>query len=201
MTSAVYGPGAALVYWTLAYSGGQPVQLFEIAFKKVNDSHWQDDLDVVGSGSSNSIPPEFRSWIVNRLEAEERYLFRVRAMNELGYGNYTEMIVPILSHMYGVPSPPSRPRFAGWAEDFAVVELSLIKIGVTDTENVTLSVMLMLDGIELERQRFELVENYTLGAVLQLEFVNLTYRGDWQFAISCTNSLGESLPSPLSLHG
>ena len=177
------------------------MQLFEIAFKKVNASRWQNDLDTVGSGSSNSIPPEFRSWIVNGLEAEEHYLFRVRAMNELGYGNYTEMIIPILSHMHGVPSPPTRPRVAGWAEDFAVIELSLTKIGVTDTENVTLSVMLMLDGIELERQMFEVIDNYTLGSVLQLEYVNLTYRGDWQFAVSCTNSLGESLPSPLSLHG
>ena len=198
VTSTVYGPGAAIVYWTLAYSGGLPVQFFEITFKKVNDSSWQDSLDVV---DSNGTLPDFRSWIVNRLESEEFYLFRVRAMNGLGYGNYTETVLPILSHIEGVPSPPTRPTIAGWAEDYVIITSSLIKIGTVDTENVTLSVMLMLDGMELERQIFELADNYTLGEDFQLEFVNLTYRGDWQFAVSCTNTLGVSLPSPVSLNG
>ena len=174
------------------------MRFFEISFKKVNDSSWQDSLDVE---YSNSIPPNFRSWTVNRLESEELYLFRVRAMNDLGYGNYTETLFPILSHIEGVPSPPTRPTIAGWAEDYAIITSSLIKIGAADTENITLSGMLMLDGIEMERQMFELIDNYTLGEEFHLEYVNLTYRGDWQFAVSCTNALGESLPSPVSLRG
>ena len=63
-------------------------------------------------------------------------------------------------------------------------------------------VTLMQNGVELERQTFNLSSSdYEMGSQFQLQFWNLSYRGDWQFTVSCSNDLGESVPSPLSLHG
>ena len=203
VSGRVSGPGAGHVTWTLAFSGGLAVQFFEINFKRVNDTQWQDEnslrVDSSTTNSSFGIPPDFRSWIVNRLEAEEYYLFRVRAKNELGYGNFTESLVPILSHSLGVPSPPSRPVMVGWAENYAIVSSSVVKLGLPAVENVTMSVILMQRGVELERQTFEVLTDYVLGSEIQLTYSNLSYRGDWQFAVSCSNVLGESIQSPLSL--
>ena len=199
---AVYGPGAAHVSWTLAFSGGLPVQFFEVGFKKVNSTQWQDDITLGSSNSSyDGIPPDFRSWIVNGLEAEEYYLFRIRARNELGYGNYAVSLVPTLSHTFGVPSPPSRPVIAGWAEDFALITSSFLTLGLPDAENMTVSVVLLENGVEIGRQMFELLTGYLPGSEFHLKFINLSYRGDWQFAVSGSNPLGASLLSLPSLHG
>ena len=205
MSGTVYGPGAAHVSWTLAFSGGRSVEFFEIGFKKVNESEWwQADISLAGRSITNSsygVPPDFRSWIVAGLEAREQYLFRVRAMNELGYGSYTVSLAPILSHELGVPSPHSRPVISGWAEDYALVKSSISKLGLPSAENFTVFVILMQDRLEVERQMFELPNDYELGSEIEFEFANLSYRGDWQFIVSSLNTLGESIPSPPSLHG
>ena len=82
VSGTVYGPGSAHVSWTLAFSGGRPVEFFEIGFMKVNDSEWWEaDINLDGRSNMNSsygVPPDFRSWIVSELEAREQYLFRVR---------------------------------------------------------------------------------------------------------------------------
>ena len=201
----VQGPGAAHLQWTLKFSGGRPVECFEIDFKKVDESEWwQVDAGRVGRSSTNSsygIPPDFRSWIVTGLEAEEEYLFRVRAMNELGYGHYTESLVPILSHQFGVPSPHTRPVISGWAENFALVTSSISKLGFATADNITVFVSLMLTGTEVERQVFDLPSDYSLSSDMVFKFANLSYRGDWQFTVSSSNAIGESIPSPTSLHG
>lgn len=205
VTGRIHGPGAVHVSWTLAFSGGLAVQFFEISFKKVNDSQWWNiNSHVSGSSRPNSsfgIPEEFRSWIVNRIEAEEYYVFRVRGMNHLGYGMYTESSDPILSHRFGVPSPPSRPVVVGWAQDYAIFSSSIYKLGLPDAENITVSIILMQNGAEIERQIFEVSTDYVLSSELQLTYLNLSYRGDWQFTASCSNALGESTPSPLSSEG
>ena len=59
----------------------------------------------------------------------------------------------------------------------------------------------MQNGFEAERQMFDLPADYELGSEMEFEFVNLSYRGDWQFTMSSLNALGESIPSPPSLHG
>ena len=205
VTGRIHGPGAAHVSWTLAFSGGLMVQFFEISFKKVNDTQWWDIKSLVsGSSLPNSsfgIPEEFRSWIVNGLEAEEYYLFRVRGMNNLGYGIYTESSDPILSHRFGVPSPPSRPAVVGWAQDYAILSSSIYKLGLPDAENITVSIILMQNGAAIERQIFEISAAYVPSSDLQLTYLNLSYRGDWQFTASCSNALGESIPSLLSSEG
>lgn len=205
VTGTVYGPGAAHVCWTLTFSGGRPVEFFEIGFRKVNESEWwQANISLTSpsiTNSSNGVPPDFRSWIVTGLEAREQYLFRVRAKNELGYGNYTVSLVPILSHEFGVPSPHSRPVISGWAEDYALITSSVSKLGLPSPENVTVFVSLMQSGIEVERQMFDLPADYELGSEMEFHFVNLSYRGDWQFTVSSSNALGESIPSTPSLHG
>lgn len=205
VTGRIHGPGAALVSWTLAFSGGLVVQFFEISFKKVNDTQWWDIYSLISGSSlpnsSFSIPGEFRSWIANGLEAEEYYLFRVRGMNDLGYGRYTESSDPVLSHRFGVPSPPSRPVVVGWAKDYAIFSSSIYKLGLPDAENVTVSIILMQNGAEIERQIFEVSTDYVPTSELQLTYLNLSYRGDWQFTVSCSNVLGESIPSPPSSEG
>ena len=204
VVGAVYGPGEAHVSWTLAFSGGLPVKFFEIDFRKINNSFWQSGGTYGNSNLSHSdkiILPDFRSWIVNELEAEEYYLFRVRAFNELGYGNYTTSLSPMLSHRYGVPSAPLRPVVTGWAEDFAVINSSVVKLGRPQAENFTVSVILMQNGDEVRRQMIDLSPDYAIGSQIQLTFLNLSYRGDWQFTMSCSNDLGESIPSRTSLHG
>lgn len=205
VSGRIHGPGAAQVSWTLAFSGGLTVQFFEISFKKVNDTQWWDINSRVSCSSrlnsSFGIPEEFRSWIVNGLEAEEYYLFRVRGMNHLGYGTYTESPDPILSHRFGVPSPPSRPAVVGWAQDYVIFSSSIYKLGLPDAENITVSIILMQNGAEIERQIFEVSADYVPSSELQLTYSNLSYRGDWQFTASCSNALGESIPSPLSPEG
>ena len=181
------------------------MEFFEIGFKKVNESEWwQANISLVGRSNTNSsygVPPDFRSWIVTGLEAQEQYLFRVRAMNELGYGNYTISLAPILSHEFGVPSPHSRPIITGWAEDYALVKSSISKLGLSNAENITVFVILMQNGLEVERQMFELPPDYVLGSEMEFKFVNLSYRGDWQFTVSSLNALGKSIPSPPSILG
>ena len=202
VTGTVHGPGAAYVSWTLAFSGGRPVEFFDIGFKKVNETEWwRADISRSITNFSYGAPPDFRSWIVTGLEAQEQYLFRVRAMNELGYGNYTVSPSPILSHKFGVPSPHSRPTIYGWAEDYVIIKSSILKLGLPSAENVTVFVILMQNGLETERQMFDFPTDYQLGSEMEFEFVNLSYRGDWQFTVSSSNTLGESIPSPLSLHG
>ena len=111
--ASVQGPGSVEVTWTLAYSGGLPVLHFELHFQKLNDTVWQS-----AGRNCNSVPryPSFnttldmepgslavahsRSWIVNGLESEELYIFRVRAANELGEGEYA-VTEPLLSHTVG----------------------------------------------------------------------------------------------------
>ena len=203
--ATVFGPGAAHVSWTLAFSGGLPVQFFDLSFKKANDTQWQEILPLSSSNSSFSsytIPPDFRSWIVNGLESEEHYLFRVRAVNNLGFGNFTVTRTTTLSHIFGVPSPPEKPVITGWADNFAVITSSILKLGLPDSENFTVSVVLMQNGVEFERQTFDFSSrDYVVGSQFQLQFLNLSYRGDWQFTVSCSNDLGESVSSPTSLHG
>ena len=105
--ASVYGPGSMEVTWTLAYSGGLPVLYFELQFQKLN-TEWQKPRSPCNNvisrqsrfSTSAVVVPHSRLWIVNGLESEELYRFRVRAVNELGEGEYVTS-EPALSHPIG----------------------------------------------------------------------------------------------------
>ena len=94
-----------------------------------------------------------------------QYLFRVQAMNELGYGNYTVSLALILSHEFGVSSPHSRPTISGWAEDYVIAKSSVSKLGLPSAENVTVFVILMQMGLRQKDRR--LISLLTMNLVLK----------------------------------
>ena len=93
VTARVDGPAAMKIQWSLAFSGGSTVQHFEIGRRKVNSSNWT----AVANGR---VGGQLRWLVAGGLEANQQYIFRVRAANEFGSGEYDESD-PVLSHSIG----------------------------------------------------------------------------------------------------
>ena len=107
--ASLCGPSSMEVTWALAYSGGLPVLYFELQLQKLNDTDWRKPRSPCNTSlisrqsrfsASAVVAAHFRLWIVNGLESEELYIFRVRAVNELGEGEYVTS-EPVLSHPIG----------------------------------------------------------------------------------------------------
>ena len=82
---------------------------FELQLQKLNDTDWRKPRSPCNNilisrqsrfSATAVVAAHFRSWIVNGLESEELYSFRVRAVNELGEGEYVTS-EPVLSHPIG----------------------------------------------------------------------------------------------------
>ena len=203
MTAAVHGPGACVVHWTLAYSGGLPVQLFQIQFQRVNDSYWRNvtesaSIDLSTELSTVAVPPNLRYWTIHDLESLEEYHFRVRGINEIGRGQFTSTATPVTSHHIGVPSQPARPAVVSWTENYALVGSSVAKVGTGSTLQVV--AVLVLNGVRVSTQT-ETVYNYSQGMEFIVKYSNISYRGDWQFQMKAANHIGISKPSIISLPG
>lgn len=203
VTSAVDGPGSANVSWTLAYSGGLPVQSFFVEYRRNDTTTWQrpriegEELHIA---ANSSVSPEKRFHIVRNLESQELYEFRVAGSNKLGTGDFRHVDEPLLSHEIGVPSPPSRPRITSWKEGCATIAANLSKFG--SRSDFSLGYILVLNGTQVRTVvGIEFHGNYTLGERVEIAVVNVTYMGDWQFAMLASDYLGYSLPSELSLRG
>ena len=206
VTSAIAGPGSAEVSWTLAYSGGLPVQNFIVEYKRNDSTTWQraqsegEELQEHILGTNSSIPPETRFHIVRNLESQEVYEFRVSGSNELGTGDFQHVNEPLLSHEIGVPSPPSQPHITSWKEGCATITANLSKFG--STMEFSLGYILILGDVPMAIvTRIDFAGNFILGEQVEVTVMNITYRGDWQFAMLAMNSLGHSLPSEPSLRG
>ena len=203
MTSVVHGPGSANISWSLAYSGGHPVQEFHVEYRRNDSLTWSRvvlNRDQEFDAGLAVIPPERRLQMVHHLEAEEYYIFRVAASNRLGMGEFTETTETLLSHHIGVPSPPSQPLLVSWSRDSVIISTSLHKFG--SERDFSLGSVLILNGTVVSTAMgMDLPENYTLGEELELTLGNVTYRGDWRFAVFASNYLGSSLLSEPSLTG
>ena len=201
MTSAIHGPGSANISWSLAFSGGLPVRQFHVEFRRNDSDVWRTALpsrEELDEGVV--IPPVMRYHIVHQLESQENYVFRVAASNELGRGDFTETTDLLLSHHIGVPSPPSKPVITSWGEDYVTISTNVSKVG-SELDFSLSSVLILNETVELISDGVDLPVNYTVGEELELMMMNVTYRGDWRFAVLATNYLGSSLLSELSLKG
>lgn len=203
MTSAVTGPGSANVSWTLAFSGGQPVQSFFIEYKRNDSNTWQraqserEGLRDHILGRNSSVPPETRFYIVRNLESQEAYEFRVSGSNEFGMGDFQHVDELLLSHEIGAPSPPSQPLITSWKEGCVTITANLTKVG--STAEFSLGYILILDSVPTRVVTgISYMGNFTQ---VEVAVTNITYRGDWQFAMLALNSFGHSLPSETSLRG
>lgn len=203
MTSIVDGPGSANVSWTLAYSGGLPVQSFIIEYRRNDTATWQrarSEGEKLNIAANSSVSPTRRSHIVQNLESEELYEFRVAGSNRLGTGDFRHVDEPLLSHEIGVPSPPSQPRITSWKEGCATIAANLSKFG--SRLDFSLGYILILNGTQVQTVvGIEFHGNYTLGERVEITVANITYMGDWQVAVLASNYLGCSLPSDPSLRG
>ena len=105
VVAMVMGPAAIAVQWALAYSGGLPVQYFDLGFRRADMGEWRTPMESgMGTGPS-LISGHTRSFTLRGLESEELYEFRVLAANQLGRGEYIAS-EPVLSHPIGVSIPP-----------------------------------------------------------------------------------------------
>lgn len=179
------------------------MQQFHIEFRRNDTVTWRpafSSMDEELDSTNMTVSPGRRYHIVHRLESQENYIFRVAGSNKLGKGDFTEATQLLLSHHIGVPSPPLRPVIVGWGEDSATISTNIPKLG--SELDFSLSSILILNGTRVSTSvGMTLPENYTLGEELELTVMNVTYRGDWRFAVFATNYLGSSLLSEPSLTG
>ena len=196
--ATVYGPGSLMVNWTLAFSGGYPVLHFELAYKKVDSEEWMVAV-ISGSDSDTAIPPDFRSWIIHGLESEALYTIKVLAVNMIGRGEYTALPEPVLSHPIGVPGAPTKPTIIGWANDYAIVNTSLVNLG--SFEETFITIALLRNGSEIIRVRTVLPRGYVANSSFQVTFRNTSYKGEFQFSAYASNQFGDSDSSTPSEFG
>ena len=202
MVSAVHGPASANVSWTLAFSGGVPVEGFHIEFRRNDSLIWQRALVMEeGEPSENlMVSPNKRFQVVGGLEAEELYVFRVAGSNGLGRGKFVVTEEFLLSHHIGVPSPPTAPQIISWREDSVTISTSVQKFG--SEFDFLLNSVLVLNGTVVSTEvGTSLPGNYTRGEEVELQMRNISYRGDLRFAVIASNHLGSSPASQLSLRG
>lgn len=205
MTAVVNGPSSAIVTWTLAFSGGIPVNKFTIEYRRNDSSKWNSGRtktwDGVDSSNLNSaISPGVRQIVVYGLESAEFYEFRLSGSNHLGMGDYRETSEAIRSHQQGVPSSPSIPQIRGWGENEVVISTSIPKFG--SKLNFSFSIIVLLNEVENSGiNAIMLAEDYREGDEILLTLKNVSYRGEIAFQALATNYLGPSLPSDVSLEG
>lgn len=200
MSAVVSGPGSANVSWSLAYSGGLPVQHFLVEYRRNDTPIWRRARAEEAQITNSGVPPERRFHIVRGLESDELYEFRVAASNEFGTGDYQNSSELLLSHEVGVPSPPSRPRVTSWKEGCATIDAKMSKFG--SRLDFSLGYILILNDTQASAVvGIDFPGNYTLGEEVEIEVLNVSYRGDWRFAMLASNYLGSSLPSEYSLKG
>lgn len=202
VSAAVNGPGSANVSWTLAYSGGLPVQRFFVEYRRNDMPIWRRvQAESVELQIANfSILPERRYHIVRSLESQELYEFRVAASNELGMGEFQRTSERLLSHEIGIPSPPSKPRITSWKDGCATIAANLSKFG--SRQDFLLGYVLILNHTDvLTVTGIDFQGSYVPGEEVEITVANVSYRGDWRFAVLASNYLGPSLPSEPSLPG
>lgn len=204
MTSVVIGPGLANISWTLAYSGGLPVQQFYVEYRRNDTLTWRrsqpEDLAEGALLANSTISPDRRYHVVHELEAEEHYIFRVAGYNKLGRGSFTETTETLLSHHMGVPSTPTRPEILSWKGDCVTISTTISKLG--SGFNFSLSSRLLLNGMVVSTTvGMSLPDNYSPSEEVEMTLANVSYRGDWTFVTLACNHLGCSLLSEPSLKG
>ena len=134
------------------------------------------------------------------LEAQELYIFRVAGANRLGQGNFVTTEDTLLSHHIGVPSPPSQPEIVSWSDEGVIISTIVHKFG-SSLDFMLIPVKFLNETVVSSGVGTALPGNYTLGDEVQLHMRNVSYRGDWRFAVIASNRLGSSLTSQLSLRG
>lgn len=202
VSSAVNGPGSANVSWALAYSGGLPVQHFFVDYRRNDTPTWQraQARGAEPHFANSSVLPERRFHMVHNLESQELYEFRVAGSNVLGMGDFQHTGELLLSHEIGVPSPPSRPRITSWKEGCATITANLSKFG--SRREFSLGYILILNDMRvLTVTGIDFQGSYIQGEEVEISVANVSYRGDWRFAVLASNYLGSSLPSEPSLDG
>ena len=203
--AVVKGPSSAQVRWTLAFSGGIPVDTFLVDYRRNDSSKWNSVRTITGDAISSSkshlvVSPWLRQVIAYGLESMEFYVFRVAGSNHLGVGDYIETDVAILSHLQGVPSSPSQPQIHGWGKNTVVISTSIPKFG--SQVNFSLSIVVFLNQVQVSTMiRIDLPEDYQERNEILLTLANISYRGEKTFQALATNFLGPSLPSDVSLEG
>ena len=96
--ATVHSPATVNVSWTLFYTGGSPVDLFSVQYRKNNSDWWRTGLML------SQIASNVSSTLVRGLEGGVVYVFGVAATNELGKGEIT-VSMPIISHALGIAPP------------------------------------------------------------------------------------------------
>ena len=158
-------------------------------------------MDEEGESSTDSmVLPNRRYQVVRGLEAEELYIFRVAGSNGMGRGEFVMTEDILLSHQIGVPSPPTKPRIVSWNDDSVTISTTLHKFG-SELDFSLSSILVLNDTVVSTYMGMSLPDNYTLGDEVELTVANVSYRGDWRFAVIASNHLGSSLASELSLRG
>jgi hypothetical protein len=181
-----------------------PVQHFLVEYRRNGTSSWQraqpDEERHHLVIANSTVSPERRFHIVRNLESLELYEFRVAGSNEVGTGDFQHIDELLLSHEIGVPSPPSQPYITGWKEGCVTIAANLSKIGFR--QDFLIGYILILnDTLVRIVTGLGFQGNHSLGEQVEITAVNISYRGDWQFAVLASNSIGYSLPSEPSLRG
>ena len=180
------------------------MQGFLVEYRRNDTPTWRRiDTSEAGEGGSQdgTISPESRSHVIFSMESEEFYEFRVAGFNGRGVGGFGETVEPLLSHVIGVPSPPTIPRVVGWNQSRVTIATAVTKFG--SRMNFSLGSILILNDTDTTADVIMgyLSEDYTLGEEVELTLVNVSYRGDLKFAVIASNYLGSSPQSDSSLKG
>lgn len=222
VSGVIHGPAEMIVSWQVAYTGGYPISLFAVEFRKYPTN---DPWTVIPSVTNITSNTTNYSVSVGKLEGEQWYVFRVAAINSLGRGAY-RVSQPTLSDLEGLkinsyvcdciyytdmmyigtPHRPLQPVVTGLSDHCAVLGVSVPRTTSTNTIH-TLSVTIFLNGTAVIDHRVA-VDNSSLlddGAkvaiVYHVTLDNVSYDPVMQFTVSAVNLYGTSQDSPVSQQG